>query len=229
MPQIASNRRKPAAAAVTLFALAALLLSACGGSSSTSSSATTAKAASGARGQFGARGAALRTCLQKNGVTLPKRPAGQHGAPGAGRAAGPLGNSGRASGPQLPKGVTRAQLQAAFKKCGGGQFTAGGGRFNSAAGRQRFAKFAACMKADGVTLPAPNTTGKGPIFNTKGIDTNSVKFKAAEAKCAAGLRPNGGGTGAAGSPGGSSSTGESGGLAGATPPAGGPGAAPPAE
>jgi hypothetical protein len=46
-----------------------------------------------------------------------------------------------------------------------------------------FARFAACMRQNGIPLPEPNTTGKGPLFDTKGIDTTSAKFKAAGKKC----------------------------------------------
>jgi hypothetical protein len=47
------------------------------------------------------------------------------------------------------------------------------------------------MRKNGVKLPQPNTSGKGPIFNTKGIDTTSASFKAADAKCVRELRPGG--------------------------------------
>jgi hypothetical protein len=203
MPHIDSNRRKPAAAATLVALLAALLLSACGGSSKSSSSTASATTTSGTKtanggthGQFGARGAALRTCLQKNGITLPQRKPGQQGK-GKG---GPFGAGGTGGGIQLPKGVTRAQLQAAFKKCGGGSFRGGGQALAGPGGAQRFAKFSACMRKNGVNLPAPNTSGKGPIFNTKGIDTKGAAFKAADAKCVRELVPNGrsGGTGGAG-------------------------------
>lgn len=202
MSQITSNRLRPAAASALIVLLAGLLLAACGGGSSSNSSSsagtsTAAKAAGGAGRQFGARGAALRTCLLKNGITLPKRKAGQRPAPGAG---GPFGAGGAGGASKLPSGVTRAQLQAALKKCGGGSF--GGGKGFAAGGAQRFAKFAACMRKNGVKLPQPNTSGKGPIFNTKGIDTTSSSFKAADAKCARELRPSGsaqpGGRGAPG-------------------------------
>ncbi len=189
------HRGVAAVAAVSLFLLTALLLSACGGSSKSSSSATASSASAQRGGQFGARDASIRACLQKNGVTLPKRPGGQQksgqGAPGEGGTPGSRGpfGAGAAGGLQLPKGVTRAQLEAAFKKCGGG-FRRGRG-FDSTAGRQRFAKFAECMRKNGVKLPTPNTSGKGPIFNTKGIDTSSAAFKAADAKCMKELRPRG--------------------------------------
>ncbi len=64
-----------------------------------------------------------------------------------------------------------------------GRLPGAGRGFNSARAKQALAKFAACMHENGVSLPAPNTSGKGPIFNTKGIDTTSATFKAAEAKC----------------------------------------------
>ena len=199
MPQITSNRLGVAAASALLVLLAGLLLAACGGGSSSknsSSASTTAKATNGARGQFGARGAALRTCLQKSGITLPERKVGQRGAPGAGE---PFGAGGVRATPKLPKGVTRSQFQAALKKCGGGQFR--GGKGFAAGGAQRFAKFAACMRKNGVKLPQPNTSGKGPIFNTKGINTTSSAFKAADAKCVRELAPSGARPGGQGAPG----------------------------
>jgi hypothetical protein len=37
-------------------------------------------------------------------------------------------------------------------------------------------------------VPAPNTSGTGPVFNTKGLDTTSATFKAAQSKCSSLLR-----------------------------------------
>ena len=125
------------------------------------------------------RFAALDKCLQKNGVTLPQRPAGATG-PG-----GLLGPGAR----QLPKGVTSAQYRAALKKCAPGFLPHGSGAFHgrrsfsSPAFRTALAKFGDCLREQGINLPAPNTSGKGPIFDTKGIDTSSPKFRQAEAKC----------------------------------------------
>jgi|ERR1700684_2681311 len=220
MPRQHSNRRKTAAAAVAILLLA-MLLAACGGggSSSTSSSSSTKTSASATkgRGQFAARGAALRTCLKKAGITLPE---GKPGTAGSHRPGGPFGAGGaQGGGFQLPKGVTRAQLQAALKQCGGG-FSGAGRRFGGARNSQRLAKFAACMRTNGVNLPTPNTTGKGPIFDTKGIDTTSAAFKAADAKCVKELRPAGaeaGGPGG-GAPGtGAPGAGAPGGEAGSPP------------
>jgi hypothetical protein len=224
MPQITSNRLRAAAASALLVLLAGLLLAACGGasssksSSSTSSTGTSAKAAGGAGRQFGARSAALRTCLQKNGITLPKLKAGQRRTPGAG---GPFGAGGAGAAAKLPNGVTRAQFQAALKKCGGTQFR--GGKGFAAGGAERFAKFAACMRKNGVKLPQPNTSGKGPIFNTKGIDTTSASFKAADAKCVRELRPSSAQPGGQGAPGGTQGApGAPGGAATGEAPAGAP-------
>jgi hypothetical protein len=226
MPHIHSNRRKPAAAAVLVLLLACIGLAACGSSSKSSSASTNASAATttgttgttGARGQGAGRFAAMRECLQKNGITLPKRTPGQRRPGGPGGAGGFLGGGAAgAGGPALPKGVTRTQYEAAIKKCGGGSFAGGGARFKSPAYKAALAKFATCLNQNGVKVPAPNTSGNGPVFDTKGINTSSAQFKTAETKCRSTL------TGAfrrgpAGGPGGSAGA----------PPSGGAGAAPPA-
>ena len=229
MSHIYSSRRKPevAAATVLVLLLACLGLAACGGSSSSSSSSTAAAATStstgtGAKGPNAGRFAAMRECLQKNGVTLPAFKPGQHGQP---QARGPFGG---ATGRQLPKGVNKAKYEAAVKKCGGGNFASRGGtRFKSPAFKTALAKFATCMRENGVNVPAPNTSGSGPVFDTKGIDTSSAQFKAAEAKCQSDLSgafrrgPSAGGAGGNGAAPGAAppSSGEApGGAAG--PPAG---------
>ncbi len=187
MPHIDSKSSRPVTAALVLV-LASLALAACGGSSSTSSNtastasknasaSATTPAPGGPAGAAKGRFAAIRECLKKDGITLPARKAGQ--GPGAG---GFLGGGGFA----LPKGVSKAQYEAAIKKCGGfprGRLPGGANRFSTPAAKQALAKFAACMNENGVQIPAPNTSGRGPIFNTKGIDTASAKFKAADAKC----------------------------------------------
>jgi hypothetical protein len=222
MPHMHTNRRPFAASAIVLaLVLACLGLAACGGSSSKSSSSTTATNAAatttststtggtgkGPGGPNSSRFAALQECLQKNGITLPKRTPGQRRPGGAG---GFLG--GGAAGPQLPKGVTRAQYEAALKKCGGSAFAGGTGRrFNSPTFKTALAKFATCMRENGVNIPAPNTSGSGPIFNTKGIDTASTQFKTAETKCSSDLRAGfRGGAGAKGAPGGPGAAGANG-------------------
>jgi hypothetical protein len=222
---------KPVAGILAVLTLACLGLSACGGSSGSSTKAATSAAAptsattsvststspggssTQAKGGAAGRFSAIRECLQKNGVTLPK------GAGSGGPAGGIfLGAVGRAGGPQLPKGMTRQQFEAALKKCGGGNFGARfgrpggvpGSRISSPAFRQTLAKFAVCLRQNGVNIPAPNTSGNGPLLSTKGINTTSPQFRAASAKCRGVLigafrslrRPNGAtgtgtGTGAA--------------------------------
>ena len=210
MPQITRSssprrRRIPMVAAVVLAILASVILAACGSSSNSSSASTSASASTSttttgkAAGAPGNRFAAVRECLQKNGITLPKRPTGFLGG-GAGGA------------PKLPAGVTRAQYEAAIKKCGGGfsrgGFAGGGAsRFDSPAAKQALVKFAACLRSNGINVPEPNTSGKGSPFSGKGLDTTSPKFLAAESKCRSDLA----------------------GVFGARPGAAGGGAAPPAE
>jgi hypothetical protein len=188
---------------------ACLALAACGSSASsstsTASTGTTAASASsapkGAPGAGGGRFASVRSCLAKQGITLPARsgtrPPGGTGAPGGGGGGGPLGGGGGGGGLSLPKGVTRTQLQEAMKKCGGGNL-GGGGRFASATGKAALTKFVACMRENGVALPAPNTSGTGPVFNTKEVNTNSAAFKSASAKCQPALQGAGPGGGAGG-------------------------------
>jgi hypothetical protein len=164
------------------LALALLALSACGSSSKSGSTASTNAAATGATGptQPGAvagRFGALRECLHRNGITLPPRKPGGLG--------GLLGR-------QLPPGVTAAQLEAAMKKCG---FAGRRLRFPGLRGRSlkspqlraALARFASCMREHGVALPAPNTAGTGPIFNTAGVNTHSAHFLTAQAACRSAL------------------------------------------
>ena len=198
------RRPQPALAAVLLVVLAGLLLAACGGSStsSTSSTGTSASAApksttpTGKAPAGGAnRIAALRECLKKNGITLPKFTPGKR-------------PSATTRGAFLPKGVSKSQYEAAVKKCGGrGTFAGGAGRFSSPQVKQALAKVSSCMRENGVAIPKANTSGKGPIFSSKNLNTSSAKFKTAETKCAKDLggafhaRPGAAG-GAPGGPGG---------------------------
>jgi hypothetical protein len=207
MPQLTSRRkRSPMAAAVLLLVLAGSLLAACGGSSNSatttaSTSASATKSTPGKAPGFTHRFAAIRECLKKEGITLPTRTPGQR--PGAG---GFRGGGSSA----LPAGVSKAKFEAALKKCGGnfaggrGGFAGGTSRLSSPEGKKALAKFAACLRENGVKVGAPNTSGKGAIFNTTGINTKSAQFKAAETKCrgdlagAFGARP---GAAAPGAPG----------------------------
>jgi hypothetical protein len=236
MPNLYNVARKPAVGVLTALVLASVGLTACGGSSgsstsanatsSTNSAATTGAAAKApmtstsstspstttgpASKSSGPRAAAarlttLRECLKKNGIPLSKTSA--------------------------PGGPTAAQFDAVLKQCesklppppaltGGGAGVAGGPGAASSrpAGspvfRQAFAKFATCLRQNGVNVPAPNASGNGPVFDIKGLDTKSAQFRTASMKCRSVLlgafkraRPNGAAGGAA--------TGANGGAAGA--------------
>jgi hypothetical protein len=94
------------------------------------------------------------------------------------------------------------------QKCGGGsfgraRFFGGAARLNNPAYRSALTRFAACMRRNGVSLPPPNTSGTGPIFNTSAINRASAHLKTAQMKCARELRsalrpPSGTGTRPAG-------------------------------
>jgi hypothetical protein len=118
--------------------------------------------------------AAVRTCLSKKGITLPQHKAG-----------------GFAGGTQLPPGMSRAQFADALRSCGGGfkggRFGKGTNGFKNPYNDPHYhavlARLAACLRQNGVNVGEPNTSGKGPVFNTKGLNTGSPQFKAAMAAC----------------------------------------------
>lgn len=189
---------KPAAGVLAALTLACLGLTACGGSSgsstnaagtgaaATSTTATSTTSASTSTSGPSTQGSgprvgtprfpATRECLQKNGITLPTRTPGSSGPAGRGL--------------QLPNGVTRARFEAALKKCDG-NFARGFGRPNgpgvgrvtSPVFRQALVKYAECLRQNGVNIPAPNTSGNGPIFSTKSPNASSPQFRAATMKC----------------------------------------------
>lgn len=162
--------------------LAMVVLAACGSSGSSSTSTKAAASTSSQKNRF----AALQECLKKQGVTLPSRPSG-NGAPNGGPAGGGAPPSGGGEGFKPPEGGSQSKLQEAIKKCGGGNF-AGGSRPNSAASKAALTKYASCIRENGVNLPAPNTSGNGPVFNTKGINTSSSTFKNAQKACQSQLK-----------------------------------------
>jgi len=175
-----------------LLGLAALVLAACGSSSSGTTSSTNASAGTstsstpGAPARGGGRFAALRECLQKSGITLPQRKPGSAGGGGGGF----LGGGGA---PRLPSGVSRSQFEAAVKKCGGtlgGRKLGGltGATLKTPAAQAALGAFAAYMRQHGVNLPAPNTSGKGSVFNISGLNATSTQFRTAQAACTPALR-----------------------------------------
>jgi hypothetical protein len=174
--------------AAFIAVILALVLSACGGSSSSKTTSVKASASTTgpgrAPGAFGGRLVKLRECLQKNGINVPQHPSGAAGVGGL------LGGPGGLR--SIPKGVSRAEYEAVLKKCGGLPLLRGGtrgfGRVQSPQFKAGLAKFESCMSANGIKLPPPNTSGKGPIFNTKGVDTTSAQFRTATSKCASQLQ-----------------------------------------
>jgi hypothetical protein len=192
MHHIDSNTRRPATA-VLIAVLASFALAACG-SSSTSSSSTAASASTstGGKTSLSARFAQVRECLHSNGITLPGSTPGQSPRPGGGLLGAPL-----------PKGVTRAQYEAALKKCGVQRRGLGAGAgLNNPNRKQALVKFAACMRQHGVKVGEPDTSGKGPVFDTTGINRNSAQFRTAETSCVGQLRVGAPGAGGGGAPGG---------------------------
>lgn len=172
------------AGAALLLALAALL-AACGSSSSggSTSAASTTASATGPAGPAGF--ARLRACLQQQGVTLPRPPAGAQaqrrqsgGGPGFGFRRGGGAFSRLSS-------AERARMSAALQKCGGvrGRFRRFGFDARSPAFRRALTAYVACVRRNGFDLPAPNTTGKGPIFDPRKVNPRDPRYLAANAKC----------------------------------------------
>jgi len=189
MSHITNAFRGPVIGILAILALACVGLTACGGSpkasnaaATSSTSASTATSGSSARPAPSAPSAVrprvgvVRECLKKNGITLPNQPNAAGGPP----------VGGVLLGRKLPKGVTRAQFQAALQKCAPGRVAGGAPGFRgpgAAKFKDALAKFAACLRQNGVSVPTPNTSGHGPVFSTKGLQTNSPKFREAAAKC----------------------------------------------
>src|SRR5260370_16644716 len=118
-----NDKWKPAATVLVVL-LGILALAACGGSSTTSTGASASTASkSTTPGSGGGRFAAVRECLQKNGITLPPR------TPRGGRGPGSGSLLGAGAAPQLPAGVSRAQYEAALKKCAPAPFPSAGAPF----------------------------------------------------------------------------------------------------
>ncbi len=213
LPRPPRRRRYGPLTGLIAAAVAALLMSACGSSSSSGAGTNSAKTTAQS-GSASSRSAALRECLKKAGITLPSAPSGN---PGSG--APPSGGAG---GFKPPEGASGAKFQEAIKKCGGGGFPAGGrGNVNSASAKAALTKYASCMRENGVNLPAPDTSGNGPVFSTKGLDTSSQAFKSAQKVCQSDLK---GAFGGGAPPGGGPPPG-----GGEGPPAGEGGAPPGAE
>jgi hypothetical protein len=174
--------------------LAGVVIAACGGSSNSSSTSAgvAAKAATAggtssrpsaqvqreitkARQRLEKRDVGVRECLQKGGISTATKLGIQVSS-------------------QPPKGMTHAQYEAFVNKCGA--------HVENPVLRQAGAKFAACMRENGVNYPAPGTSA---ALGAKGLNTTSSAYKKALAKCRSVLSnalratARAGGTGAAGS------------------------------
>jgi hypothetical protein len=168
-------------------AVVAAAIAACGSSTTSTTTAGAAAASTGAATSGGPAGldrSKLVSCLKAHGVTLPARPAGaHHPAGGSGGRQGFFFGGGGGAGSRF---ANNPKLRAAFAACGGGRGFRGH-RFTL--DHAAVAKFVACVKQHGYNLPAPNFSGRGPIFPA-GIEHNS-KFQAAARACQADLRPAG--------------------------------------
>lgn len=141
------------------------------GSSSSGSSATQASASAPQQ---------AAACLKKQGITLPqRRPANRPPGGGAG--------SGFFFGGGQPRGSSK--VRAALRKCGVNpqrrRFQVGA---NNPQFKQALDKFVTCMRKNGYDMPAPNTSGNGPVFDASKVNRNDPKFKAATSKCQADLQ-----------------------------------------
>ncbi len=181
-------RARALMALAVMLALAAAL-AACGSSSSSTNasagaSTTASTTGAGARPGF----ARLRTCLQQQGVTLPRPSAAGPGTrPPAGAAPGSGGFRRGGGFFSRLSSAERARLRAAMQKCGG-QFGGGFRRFRgpdvrSAGFRRALVAYVACVRRNGFDLPAPNTSGSGPVFDPSKVNRQDPKFVAANAKC----------------------------------------------
>lgn len=174
--------RGRAAAAVSLLLALAIPLAACGSSSSggSTNAASTNARATGPTGRPDF--ARLRSCLQQQGVALPRRPAG--GVPNAGVVG--QGGGGRGGFFSRLSSAERSRLRAAMQKCGarfGGGFRRFGPDARNPAFRRALTAYVACVRRNGFDLPAPNTSGKGPIFDPSKVNRQDPRFQAASAKC----------------------------------------------
>jgi hypothetical protein len=189
--------RRVAVALVTLAAGG--LLAACGSASSGSGSATSTTTASAsaagsstsASGTASARRGQLAACLKAHGVTLPARPAGAPPAGGSSSGGGSAGGGGTGTGTTPRRGFffgcgaggrnITPKMRAAFQACGARFGGGGGGAFRGRISHAAITSFVTCVKQHGYNLPAPNFSGKGPVF-PRSAETNA-KFQAAAKSC----------------------------------------------
>ncbi|HUZ21133.1 MAG TPA: hypothetical protein VMU75_11250 [Acidimicrobiales bacterium] len=193
---LARVRSRPARSKLVAFGLVMLiggiLLGACGGSTSASNGSTSTStststgsssgtSSSGSGGSGVASASAFASCLQKHGVTLPRR-TGVGGAPSGTR---PSGSGGGFNPASLPTNV-----RDAFSACA--KYRPAGGNFGRGENSTALAAYRNCLKLHGVSFPARPTTsaGAGASSSTTVTTVPTAKVQAALSACAA-LRPKG--------------------------------------
>jgi hypothetical protein len=90
----------------------------------------------------------------------------------------PRAQAGGSTAPGAQSPSTKGSAGAAAGRAGAHSRSAAGSQF-----RQALGAFAACLRANGIAVPKPNTSGNGPVLSTKGLNTASPKFRAATLKC----------------------------------------------
>jgi hypothetical protein len=183
-------------AATALAVLASVALGACGGGGGGSNNSSTSTNTTSGGPQRFTLTADQRACMEKNGAPAPS-------GPPAGGTTTQTGPRPGATGAPPPGAVRRignpqdfAKMQAAAKKCGvslpqGGP-QGGPPDVNSAQFQASVKDYATCMSDNGYTMPEPNFSGKGPVFDESKVDRSDPKFTAASAECQDKLAPPGG-------------------------------------
>jgi hypothetical protein len=184
-------------AAATLAVLATAALAACGGGGGGSDQASTSTSSDQGPTRITLTDE-QRACLEKNGASIPSGPpAGgtttQTGPPPGASGAPPAGGS-----QTFQRGNPQdfAKMQKAAKKCGVDLPQGGPGGdppdVNSEQFQASVSDYATCMSDNGYTMPAPDFSGNGPVFDESKVDRSDPKFTAASAKCQNKLAPQGG-------------------------------------
>lgn len=155
--------RTPRALNLCALACIALGLSACGGGSSSTVSAHAGASHTSTATHppaAAARTTALKRCLRRHGVTASAPTGAASGGPAAARYRSALHSCTAAPAPSPAHG-----------------------QLATPAYRTALRAFAACVRRHGVPLPAPNTTGRGPVFSARGVDIRTSRFREAIAGC----------------------------------------------
>lgn len=179
-----------------LAVLATVLLAGCGssgGSESSSEETTASSEQAGGPGGFAEISEETRSCLKEKRAELPE--SSQGGPPAGGPPEGTPPEGGPpAGGPPQDFGKGGAKMKKAFEECGVElpQGKPEGPPMNSGAFRKSIKGYVACMGENGVELPEPDLSGKGPVFKESEVDREDPKFKAANEKCQSRLGVPGG-------------------------------------